>query len=127
MAEGHGVGTLRSVVLDCPEPRILAEFYRRLLGAELVNDREDDWIVIADRSGRRIAFQTAPDYRPPNFPDPTASQQVHFDVLVEDIEAAQRQVLTLGATLVREQTDGPFRVYRDPVGHTFCLVWRADD
>lgn len=122
MASEDGVGTLRSVVLDCPEPRALAEFYRRLLGGEVVAD-DEDWVVLADASGRRIAFQLAPDYRPPEFPDPTGSQQFHFDVLVEDIDAAEPATLALGATLVQGETDGAFRVYRDPVGHTFCLVW----
>ncbi|MEU8899244.1 VOC family protein [Nocardia sp. NPDC048505] len=119
-----GIGSLRSVVLDCPEPRKLAEFYAGLLGAELIEDSEDDWIVLADATGRRLAFQTAPDYRPPRFPDPQASQQIHFDVLVDDIETAQRRVLELGARLVQQDTDGAFRVYADPVGHIFCLVWQ---
>ncbi|GAB2679812.1 VOC family protein [Nocardia goodfellowii] len=118
-----GIGSLRSVVLDCPEPRKLAEFYIGLLGAELIEDEEDDWVVIADKEGRRIAFQTAPEYQPPRFPDPKASQQIHFDVLVDDVDIAQERVLELGARLVQEVTDGDFRVFADPVGHIFCLMW----
>ncbi|WP_405181989.1 VOC family protein [Nocardia sp. NBC_01377] len=84
---------------------------------------EEDWVVLADAWGRRIAFQTSPDYQPPKFPDTTGSQQIHFDVRVDDIEVAQPRALALGASLVQAETDGAFRVYRDPVGHTFCLVW----
>nr|WP_280495498.1 VOC family protein [Nocardia asiatica] len=65
----------------------------------------------------------SPQCKPPRFPDPEASQQVHFDVLVDDIAQAEPAALALGATLVRAETDGAFRVYADPVGHTFCLVW----
>ncbi|MGW4371467.1 VOC family protein [Nocardia takedensis] len=122
MASQNGIGTLRSVVLDCPEPRKLAEFYGRLMGGDIVTD-DPDWVVLADPSGQRFAFQIAPDYRPPEFPDTTGSQQFHLDVLVEDVDAAEKKVLAAGATLVQAETDGKFRVYRDPVGHTFCLVW----
>ncbi|MET8650118.1 MULTISPECIES: VOC family protein [Nocardia] len=122
MTTEQGVGTLRSVVLDCPDPRALADFYGHLLGARVVSD-EEDWVVLADASGRRIAFQTAPNYEPPEFPDTKGSQQIHFDVLVDDIEVAQPRALALGAELIQAETDGAFRVYRDPVGHTFCLVW----
>ena len=35
-------------------------------------------------------------------------------------------VLALGATRVTGAVeDGTYRVYRDPAGHTFCLVWGA--
>ena len=35
-------------------------------------------------------------------------------------------VLALGATRVTEAIeDDTYRVYRDPAGHTFCLVWGA--
>ncbi|WP_327115364.1 VOC family protein [Nocardia sp. NBC_01730] len=127
MATNDGVGKLRSVVLDCPEPRKLAEFYRGLLGAELLDGSDNDWVVLVDESGRRIAFQTAPEYKPPRFPDPEASQQIHFDILVDDIEVAQAEAIALGATPVQLDTDGAFRVYADPVGHTFCLVWLPDE
>ncbi|WP_280295811.1 VOC family protein [Nocardia abscessus] len=123
MAADNRVGQLHSVVLDCPEPRKLARFYRELLGGDLLEDDDDDWVVLVETSGRRIAFQTAPQYKPPRFPDPEASQQIHFDVLVDDIAKAEPAALALGATLVQAETDGAFRVYADPVGHTFCLVW----
>ena len=33
-------------------------------------------------------------------------------------------MLALGATRVTGAVeDGTFRIYRDPAGHTFCLVW----
>jgi hypothetical protein len=45
--------------------------------------------------------------------------------MVEDIDTAEREVLALGAT--RLPGDGQdFRVYADPAGHPFCLIWRLD-
>ncbi|KJK53440.1 glyoxalase [Lentzea aerocolonigenes] len=116
------IGKLRSVVLDCPNPAELASFYEELLGAERLAGGDETWeVIVAD--GQRVAFQRSSDYQPPTFPDPHASQQVHFDVLVDDIEEAEPRVLELGARLVQKDTDGDFRVYADPVGHPFCLVW----
>lgn len=39
------------------------------------------------------------------------------------LEAAQAEVIELGATWVQDVDEDQFRVYRDPAGHTFCFVW----
>lgn len=117
------IGHLRSVVLDCDNPRKLADFYAELLGGTVTHE-EETWVVVTDPNGRRLAFQRAPEYEPPTFPDPHGSQQFHLDVLVEDPDKAEQQVLALGATRVTNAPgEDQFRVFRDPVGHTFCLVW----
>ena len=117
------IGRLRSVVLDCPDPWELARFYQAVLGGDILPDSDDTWVVLVDQDGRRLAFQQAGDYQPPVFPDPHASQQFHLDILVEDVNAAEPQVLALGAKLVQPNDPDQFRVYTDPVGHTFCLIW----
>jgi catechol 2,3-dioxygenase-like lactoylglutathione lyase family enzyme len=116
------IGRLDTVVLDCPDPRALAGFYGELLGMHLVKD-EGDWVTIrTDSDAPAVAFQRATDFRPPRWPDPSRPQQVHFDVRVDDIDTAERRALAAGAT--RLPGDGPgFRVYADPAGHPFCLVW----
>ena len=43
---------------------------------------------------------------------------------VDDIETAERQVLALGAERLHDEPTG-FRVYVDPAGHPFCLVFDA--
>ena len=117
------IGRLRSVVVDTPDPRKLAEFYAEVLGATVVSD-QPNWVAIADKDGRRVAFQTAPEYQPPRFPDPHGSQQMHLDIAVDDVDKAEQQVLALGATRVLDaEEDDQFRVFRDPAGHTFCLLW----
>ncbi|WP_066897581.1 VOC family protein [Mycolicibacterium houstonense] len=117
------IGTLRSIVLDCQDPRALAAFYAEVLGGE-VTAEDDTWQVVTDPSGRRVACQYSPQHEAPEFPDPRGSQQIHLDIQVEDPDVAQRQVLALGATRVPDAVeDSDFRVFRDPAGHPFCLVW----
>jgi catechol 2,3-dioxygenase-like lactoylglutathione lyase family enzyme len=117
------IGKLRSVVLDCRDPLQLATFYAGVLGGSLENE-DDTWVVLTDPTGRRLAFQLAPEHEPPRFPDPRGSQQFHLDIQVDDIDSAERDVLALGATRATDAVeDNPFRVFRDPAGHTFCLVW----
>lgn len=121
------LGKLRSTVIDCRDPRQLATFYAGVLGGSL-HEEDHTWVVLTDPSGRRLAFQLSPQHDPPRFPDPHGSQQFHLDIAVDDVDVAEREVLALGATRVTDaDEDGLFRVYRDPAGHPFCLVWGVND
>ncbi|MBE2998059.1 VOC family protein [Nocardiopsis sp. HNM0947] len=116
---------LHSVVLDCPDPDALARFYAGLLGKE-ISHRSDDWVYVLLGEGWGLAFQRAPDHRPPEWLDPERPQQIHLDVEVDDIEEAERKALELGAHPLRkveEDADNRFRVYTDPAGHPFCLEY----
>jgi catechol 2,3-dioxygenase-like lactoylglutathione lyase family enzyme len=120
---GAMIGKLRSVVVDCKDPRQLATFYAGVLGGTL-HTEDDTWVVLTDPTGRRLAFQYSPEHEPPRFPDPRGSQQFHLDIQVDDVDRAERNVLALGATRVTDAVgETQFRVFRDPAGHTFCLVW----
>ncbi|QDY06905.1 VOC family protein [Micromonospora sp. HM134] len=120
------IGQLRTVAIDCPDPRALAGFYAELLGLPLVEEDSDgnEWVVLGGPIGQqpRLAFQQAPDLVPPAWPDPARPQQFHLDVTVDDIEVAEKAALALGARRLPGEGDG-FRVYADPVGHPFCLCW----
>ena len=116
------IGHLYNVVIDCPDPPALARFYNELLGLPVTTEREG-WVVISD-DRVRMAFQNAPNLREPQWPDPERPQQMHLDVMVEDVEAAEQKVVALGAK--RLPGDGEdFRVFEDPAGHPFCLVFEA--
>jgi hypothetical protein len=118
------IGKLRNVVFDAPDPLALAEFYHGLLGGEITS-RNPDWCTVVSPDGQSLSFQHSPDHRPPTFPDPAASQQIHLDVQVTDVDAAEREVLALGATRIENEAerDDSFRVFADPAGHPFCLVY----
>lgn len=114
------IGRMHHVVIDCPDPAALAAFYSELLGLP-VTYADSDWVVVAvtdTTSG--LAFQRAPDHRPPRWPDPERPQQFHLDVMVDDPDQARPRVLAMGATEL--STDR--HVYADPAGHPFCLVPR---
>ncbi|MEI7032476.1 VOC family protein [Streptomyces pratensis] len=115
------IATLGSVVLDCPDPNALAGFYAALLGG-VVEESGDDWVELNGAPGTQLAFQAAPDFVPPQWPRPDASQQFHLDLTVPDLDTAEREVLALGARpLDTEDRTRSFRVYADPAGHPFCL------
>ena len=116
------IGRLRSVVLDCPDLDVLAAFYGELLGLP-VTSRDDDWITLGSQEPR-VCLQLAPDHQPPSWPDPARPQQLHLDVEVDDPDDAERQVLALGARRLPDPAGAEdFRVFADPAGHPFCLVF----
>ena len=117
------IGKLRSVVVDCKDPGQLAVFYQGVARRHPAQGRRH--LVGADRAdGAAARVSTRPGVRAAEFPDPRGSQQFHLDIWVDDVDSAERDVLALGATRVTDAVeDGTFRVYRDPAGHTFCLVW----
>jgi catechol 2,3-dioxygenase-like lactoylglutathione lyase family enzyme len=115
------IAKLGAVVLDCPDPVALGRFYAELLGGEIEDDGEG-WVDLKGVPGAPLAFQLSPGHVPPKWPSPKESQQFHLDVTVEDMDAAEEQVLAIGATVLdaadRKRT---WRVYADPAGHPFCL------
>ncbi|GAB3902804.1 VOC family protein [Microbispora bryophytorum] len=118
-----GVARLHSVVLDCPEPKALADFYAGLLGWK-VADEEEDWVTLAGGDRTRLAFQRVAEYVPPVWPSAEHPQQFHLDLTVNDMAEAENQVLALGAVRHEHQPDEgcDWTVFLDPAGHPFCLV-----
>jgi catechol 2,3-dioxygenase-like lactoylglutathione lyase family enzyme len=113
------IGRLHHVILDCPDPMALATFYSELLGLPVTYRSENFVVVAANDTSSGLAFQLAPDHQPPAWPDPARPQQVHFDVMVEDVAASGPRVLALGATTLSGEG-----IYADPAGHPFCLIRR---
>jgi catechol 2,3-dioxygenase-like lactoylglutathione lyase family enzyme len=114
------IGRRHHVIVDAPDPAMLARFYAEVLGLPITYS-DDDFVVVAENDTTSgLAFQRAPDHRPPRWPDPAYPQQFHLDVMVDDVEVAGRAVLALGA----RRLQGGDHVYADPAGHPFCLVPR---
>lgn len=117
------IGRPHHLVIDCPDPAALAAFYSELFGLP-VTWREDDFVVVSENDTTSgIAFQLAPDLQEPRWPDPGRPQQMHYDVMVDDVDTAELAVLALGARRLPDP-DGGSRVYADPAGHPFCLIPR---
>ena len=120
---GRVIGRLHHLIVDCSDPRGLAAFWSAVLG-QPVTFAEDDFVVVArDTTTSGMAFQLAPDHVPPSWPDPELPQQMHLDVMVDDLDAAESAVLELGARRLTEP-GAVSRVFADPAGHPFCLIPR---
>jgi hypothetical protein len=121
------IGRLEKTVLDCPDPRALATFYAALLGMR-INEDSGDWVVIgSDPDARDLAFQRVTQWTAPDWRDPRRPQQLHIDIRVDNVDIAEPEVLALGATRLPGELAGHYRVYADPVGHPFCLVFGRHD
>lgn len=57
--------------------------------------------------------------QPPRWGDPARPAQLHLDVLVADLDAAEDAVLQHGATKLTDFVS--WRVFADSAGHPFCL------
>ena len=121
------VARFRSVVIDCPDPAALADFYA-LVGGGTPKAEDDDWVVLQIPDGPRLAFQRAPGFTPPEWPRADRnSQQFHLDFDAgstwAEVDEAHERVLALGARPLdlEDRTKKDFQVYADPAGHPFCL------
>jgi catechol 2,3-dioxygenase-like lactoylglutathione lyase family enzyme len=135
----RGVPELRQVVLDGTNVRVLAEFYRQLLGwryrpgdeppAPGEPDPEgEDWLVLRDGTGtRQLAFQQVASLPRATWPEGPVPQQLHLDLTVPtraELDAQHERATALGAQLLQDRSgdpDEPLRVYADPAGHPFCI------
>jgi catechol 2,3-dioxygenase-like lactoylglutathione lyase family enzyme len=131
--------TILQTVLDCADPRAVAEFYRQLFGlhyrpgdepppAGEPDELGQDWLVLLMPTGdRSLAFGKADDLAETTWPELGVPQQMHLDTSVPSVEELERQherALALGARLRFDRTDDPdepLRVYADPAGHLFCI------
>lgn len=134
-ADGDGpIGWIREIVLDTTDPWNLARFWARLLGGTPV-EWYPGWVTLEPPpQGQRLSFQgTGGIEGGAPAGSGTGGPAVHFDVLVSDLAGAHERVLGAGGVFLGEHVSprpGPggelisWRVYRDPAGHSFCLVIR---
>ena len=136
---GNQTVALGQVVLDTTDARMLAEFYRQLLGfsyrpgdepppAGEADPQGQDWLVLRNPTGGwQVAFQQVPELPEATWPDGPHPQMLHLDLTVPAVDALNsehRRALDLGARLLRDRSDDPeepLRVYADPAGHPFCI------
>lgn len=113
------IARLPVIALDCPDPGALARFYGALLEWKI--DLSADGASVCSQNGQAISFHKVEGYMPPTWPTQERPQQMHLDMLVDDLEAAETAALELGATKHPDQPGTSFRVFLDPAGHPFCL------
>jgi Glyoxalase-like domain len=127
-----------STALDCTDARVLAEFYRRLLGWRYrpadqppatgeADPAGQDWLVRDASGSARMAFQQVAVLPEATWPEGPVPQQMHVDLTVPttvELDVQRERALTLGARLLHDRSDDPeepLRVYADPAGHPSCI------
>ncbi len=117
-----------TVTVDCSDAELLGEFYSRFLGWEISARDGADWLQLRNpHGGIGLNIQAEDVYEPPVWPEQPGRQakMMHFEVLVNDLEAAVRRVLEFGGAEARHQPADRdhtrLRVMLDPAGHPLCL------
>ena len=119
-----GFATLAMINLDAEDPAVLATFYSRVLGWDVVHS-EAEYAMISDGS-TSIGFGRLPGYSAPGWPAETAPKRYHLDFSVDDLDKAEEQALALGASKPSEQPDpSRWRVLLDPGGHPFDICLKS--
>lgn len=119
--------TRRVIVFDALDIEAESGFWAGLLGGTV--HRDEDWHSVVVDGEWVMGVQRAPNHVPPEWPSGPQQQQVHLDLHVDDLEAAERLAQELGGRLLqaaRPPADDPdgderFAVYASPAGHPFCL------
>ena len=114
------IARLAAVSLDTDDPAGLAEFYRQLLELRVMWESAD--FVALQGAGVILTMQRVAEHRAPDWPGAGVPKQLHLELAVTDLDAAQQRAVELGAVAAAEQPrpDG-WRVMIDPSGHPFCL------
>jgi len=114
------IGRIDEVVVDCANPKVLAQFWSGVLGGAPCA-RDESWHYVDPPGWTRLAFQMVPGGK-------TVKNRLHLDIGVSDIADATGQAETLGAQRVggiHGDTAGSFQVLLDPEGNEWCLVHPA--
>ena len=130
------VSRFSEIVVDCEQPRRLAEFWCAVLGYRVLDEEEgaveigppevsteDDWVEWQARLRREpspptIVFIVVPEGK-------TVKNRLHIDVSPIDTSQPEEveRLLALGATRADiGQGDVPWTVLRDPEGNEFCVL-----
>jgi catechol 2,3-dioxygenase-like lactoylglutathione lyase family enzyme len=117
---------LAAVSLDAADPAELGAFYRDLLGLEVVWESED--FTALKGAAILVTVQRVADHQPPSWPGGAAPKQIHLELAVDDLEAAEAGAIALGARKADEQpSPEKWRVLLDPAGHPFCITTLIPD
>lgn len=119
------IATLWSVTLDCADADRLGQFWAQLLGGTVAHS-SPNFVGVETPSGPWIGAYRVDGYQPPQWPDGAPPKQVHLDLSVADMDAAEAAAVELGATKAAHQPEPErWRVLLDPAGHPFCVTAMA--
>jgi hypothetical protein len=131
--------TLRwyTVVVDCHDPAVLAEWWRETLGWTKVYEADDEVVIVPphlldetfaagtpwNQQNPGLVFGRNPDGK-------VAKNRLHIDLAPntsQDRDAEIASLVARGATAVDiGQVDVPWIVLADPEGNEFCVLTSRD-
>ncbi len=111
---------LAAVSLDAVDPLPEAEFWRDLLGLQIIW-QNDDFVALRG-AAVLITVQRVADHRVPQWPTGEVPKQLHLELTVTDLDDGEQAAVALGATRASVQpSPDRWRVLIDPAGHPFCV------
>lgn len=117
----------RVIVFDARDIEAESDFWAGLLGG--IVHRDEDWHSIVVDGEWVMGVQRVPTHVAPDWPTGPQQQQVHVDLHVDDLEAADRRAVELGGRQLsgrNRPADNPdgdemFAVYASPASHPLCF------
>lgn len=113
------------VTIDCVDVKAAAHFWKAALGYDepvpFADDAQFHALVSPHGGLHHVTFQKVTEPK-------AGKNQVHLDVLVDDLDSEALRMADLGARALKEHNDeGGYRtvVFADPQDNEFCLVQRA--
>ena len=123
-----------TLTIDCSDAEALGAFYSRLLGWAVTARDGVGWLQLRNpEGGVGLNIQAEEAYEPPVWPERPGYQakMMHFELLVDDRDAAVRSVLEWGGNQSPHQPSDRdrtrLRIMLDPAGHPFCLFVDGDE
>jgi predicted enzyme related to lactoylglutathione lyase len=122
------VGRLGWIQVDCADPEVLASFWSEVLGAQidsppLGNPPHYVGLVPHTPDEPVLSFQRVPETK-------TTKNRLHFDISVDDVEAATVRIEALGGRRLHTRDFNEYgfnwRVMADPEGNEFCLIYAPE-
>ncbi|MBD8869801.1 VOC family protein [Nocardioides donggukensis] len=116
-------GRLAAIVIDALEPRVVADFWCRALGWQVVEEDEDGISIgAADGSWPTIDVFAVPERK-------AVKNRLHLDLRAEGTTTGEEldRLLALGARPVDvgQGSEVSWVVLGDPEGNEFCLLSRT--
>ncbi|RXS72705.1 VOC family protein [Streptomyces sp. TM32] len=103
------------ITIDCAQPRVLADWWATVLGAEVAGDFGD--YVLVGASPLALGFQRVPE-------ELSGKNRLHVDFAAFDRDEEVAGLVRLGASVVGEHSVPgvlSWTVLRDPAGNEFCV------
>jgi Glyoxalase-like domain len=120
------IARLAAVSLDTSDPPALAEFYRQLLDLDVMFESED--FIALKGAGVYLTMQRVERHQPPDWPGEQVPKQLHLELAVGDLDAAEARAISIGAVKPASQpAPDLWRVLVDPAGHPFCITTLIPD